>query len=137
MTKHYTNILLTLVLLGGLGVSALGQQLEVIVTVPFSFVAAGRTLPAGKYTVSRLSEDGLGQLSIASYEKGVGVLVLANHFDRHSINNSKVTFEQVGDMHYLHTIASTDGVYTIDLPRQINLVAETNQYDEMSASGSN
>jgi len=137
MTKHYASVLLALALLTGLGVSAAAEEPEVIVTVPFSFVAAGRTLPAGRYTVSRLSDDGLGQLSIRSYEQGVGVLILANRFNSHSIGESKLTFEQVGDTHYLHTIASNNGVYMIDLPRTINLVAGTQQQDNVSASGTN
>jgi hypothetical protein len=137
MTKHYASVLLALALLTGLGVSAAAEEPEVIVTVPFSFVAAGRTLPAGRYIVSRLSDDGLGQLSIRNYEKSVGVLVLANHFYSASTDNSKLRFEQVGEMHYLSSIASANGVYTIDLPRHINLVADSKQHDDLSASGTN
>jgi hypothetical protein len=58
MTKHYASVLLALALLTGLGVSAAAEEPEVIVTVPFSFVAAGRTLPAGRYIVSRLRTMG-------------------------------------------------------------------------------
>jgi hypothetical protein len=137
MKKHFASIVFTLASLIGLGVSAVGQNPEVIVTVPFSFVAAGQTLPAGRYTVSRLSDDRLRGLKISSYENRTGVLVLANHFDSQSIDNTKVTFEQVGDVHYLRTIESSDGVYTIDLPRIISLVATDKQQGSMSASGSN
>jgi hypothetical protein len=138
MKKHFASILFTVASLIGLGVSAVGQEQKVIVAVPFSFVAAGKILPAGKYTVSHLSDDGLEQLRISSYENRAGVLVLANHFDSHSVNNPKVTFEEAGDMHYLRTIESSDGIYTIDLPRTINLlVASTKQHGSMSASGTN
>ncbi|MBV8051714.1 MAG: hypothetical protein JOZ80_11030 [Acidobacteriaceae bacterium] len=137
MKKHYASILLTLASLIGLGLSAVAEQPEAVATVPFPFVAAGRLLPAGKYTVSRVSDDGVGQLSIRNYEKGVGALVLASNLNRISTDTSKLTFEQVGDMHYLHTIASHDGVYTIDLPRSVNLVAGTKQQGNMSASGTN
>jgi hypothetical protein len=62
-----TNILLTLTSLFGLGASAVAlEQREVVVTVPFDFVAGGKTLPAGTYTV-RVSSDRLGALSISSY----------------------------------------------------------------------
>ena len=137
MKKHFASILFTLASLIGLGVSAVGQEQKVIVEVPFNFVAAGKILPAGKYTVTRLSDNGLEHLSISSYENRAGVLVLANHFDSHSVENPKVTFEEVGDLHYLRTIESSDGVYTIDLPRTINLVASTKQHGSMSASGTN
>lgn len=44
-------------------------HLEVIVKIPYEFVAGGRTLPAGTCTVSRLSDDRRGSLSIVSYEQ--------------------------------------------------------------------
>jgi hypothetical protein len=137
MKKHYASILLTLASLIGLGVSAVGQEQEVVVTVPFDFVASDQTLPAGKYTVSRLSDDRLGALSIRSFENRVSVFVLPNQFESHTVDSVKVTFEQVGDVHYLRSIESRDGVYTIGLPRTINLVAGTKQHDSMSASGTN
>jgi hypothetical protein len=138
MKKYFASVLFAVVSLIGLGVSAVGQEQKVIVAVPFSFVAAGKILPAGEYTVSRLSHDGLEELRISSFENRAGVLVLANHFDSHSANSPKVTFEQVGDVHYLRTIESSEGVYTIDLPRTINLlVASTKQHGSMSPSGTN
>ena len=137
MKKHYASILLTLTSLVGLGASAVGQKQEAIVTVPFSFVARGKTLPAGRYSISRVSEAQLGGLSIRNNENGAGVFVLANHFDGDSVASSKITFEQVGNIHYLRTIATDDDVYAIALPRTINLVAATKQHDGMSASRTN
>ena len=70
MKKQYASILLTLTCLLGLGVGAEGQsQREVIVTVPYEFVAGGKTLPAGTYTVTHVSEDRFSGLIISSYEK--------------------------------------------------------------------
>lgn len=137
MKKHCASILLGLTSLVGLGTSAVGQKQEAIVTVPFSFMASGQTLPAGKYSISRVSEAQVGGLSIRNSESGDGVFVLVNHFDSESVAGSKVTFEQVGDVRYLHTIATADGVYAIALPRTINLVAGAKQHDGMSASGTN
>jgi len=138
MKKHSASILLILTSLVGLGTSAVGQKQEAIVTVPFSFMASGQTLPAGKYSISRVSEAHLGGLSIRNSENGVGVFVLANHFDSYSADSSKVSFEQVGNVYYLRAIATADGVYAIALPRTVNLVATgTKQHDDMSASGTN
>lgn len=54
MTKHYGSILLTTVCIVGFAVGAHGQEKrEVVVTVPYEFVASGKTLPAGTHTVSR------------------------------------------------------------------------------------
>ena len=41
----------------GLFAGSAQAQEEVIVKVPFAFVVQGRALPAGKYIVSRVSED--------------------------------------------------------------------------------
>ena len=137
MKKQCASILLTLTSLVGLGASAVGQKQEAIVTVPFSFMASGQTLPAGKYSISRVSEAQLGGLSIRSRENGVGVFVLANHFDGDLVASSKVTFEQLGNVRYLRTIATDGGVYAIAAPRTINFVAESKQHDGLSASGTN
>lgn len=137
MRKHCASILLTLASLVGLGVGAVGQEKEATVTIPFSFVASGHTLPAGKYSISRVSNAQLGGLSIRNSETGTGVFVLVNHLDGYSADSSKVTFDQVGGMRYLRTITSPRGVYAIALPRAINLVAKARQAEGMSASGTN
>ena len=136
MKNYYASVLLTVISLVGLG-SAVGQKQEATVAVPFSFVASGQTLAAGKYSISRVSEAQLEGLSIRNSENGTGVFVLANHFDGDSLSSSKVTFEQVGDVRYLRSIATGDGVYAITIPRTINRVAEIKQHDGMSASGTN
>ena len=122
MKKYYASVLLTIASLIG-GVSAVGlEQPEVVVAVPFDFVAGGKTLPAGTYIVSCLREDSVG-LSVISYETGSGAFVMTSQFDSHRFENPKFTFEQVGDAHFLRNIESRNGVYTIGLPRMVNVVA--------------
>jgi hypothetical protein len=108
---------------------------EVIVTIPYEFVAGGRTLPAGTYTVSRLSNDRLSGLSIVSYEQRSGVLVLTNQFENRPGNDAKVRFARVGDMYYLSSIETLDGVYTVSLPRSISVLAKSKHGGSTSASG--
>ena len=58
MKKTYLTAVLTLACMLGVGISARAQDTEgVRVKVPFEFVAGGATLPAGTYTVGRLSFD--------------------------------------------------------------------------------
>ena len=138
MKTKFASILLTLASLTGLVVSAAAQnRREVVVTVPYEFVAGGETLPAGTYTVTRLSDNRLGGLSISGYETKASVFVMASEFESRPLSGYKVTFEQVGDVHFLRTIDVPDGVYTIPLPRSMNLIARTKQHDGMSASGAN
>ena len=109
---------------------------EVIVKMPYEFVAGGRTLPAGTYTVSRLSDDRLSGLSIFSYEQRSGVVVLANQFENHPADDAKIRFVRVGDVYYLSSIVTLDGVYTLPLPRSVYLLAKSTHSNSMSASGS-
>ena len=139
MKKRYASIVLTLASLIGLGVSAVGEEKpEIVVNVPFDFVVADRTLPAGKYTVNRVSDDRLGPLSFRSYDARTGVFIMANEFKDQEIKDCEVSFEQVGEMHFLRSIETPDGLYTIALPQVImNAVAETKQHEGSSSSGAN
>ena len=94
MKYQLGNALLISASLCGLVVGARAEtHREVIVTIPYEFVAGGRTLPAGTYTVSRLSNDRITGLSIASYEQHAGVLVLTNQFESRPGDDAKVRFE--------------------------------------------
>ena len=108
---------------------------EVIAKIPYEFVVAGRTLPAGTYTVSRLSDGRLAGLSIVSYEQQSGVYVRPNQFENRPAGDTKVSFERVGGMYFLRCIETLDGVYTLSLPRSAVLMAKSPHTDGMSASG--
>jgi hypothetical protein len=137
MKKHYASILLTLICLTGLGVSARAEgKREIIVTVPYEFVAGGKTLPAGSYTVSHVN-DQRNRLIISSYENHSIVIVSPIEFNDQLAGNAKVIFEQVGDLHILSKIETLDGVYTLPEPRPVNIVAGAKQHQGMSASGTN
>ena len=126
MKQQRTNILLIITSLFGLAAGANAEtHREVIVKIPYEFVVAGRTLPAGTYTVSRLSDDRSAGLMIASYEQRSGALVLANQFENRSAGDPKVRFERLGGTYLLHTIETLDGVYTLSLPRSAVLMGPT------------
>ena len=127
-----------LLIILGLFELAAGAKAEthghVIVKVPYEFVVAGCTLPAGTYTVSRLSDDPPTGLTIASRELRSGVLLLANHFANHPADDTKVLFERIGDTYYLSSIELRDGVYTLSLPPSALLMAKSPHTDGMTAS---
>jgi hypothetical protein len=75
MKKSYLTVALTLSCLLGLGISARAQNLDKIAAnVPFDFVAGGETLPAGTYTVSRVSSGDPRSLAIRSDDNSVFLL---------------------------------------------------------------
>jgi len=136
MKQQWANVLLIITSLFGLAAGAKAEtHREVIVNIPHEFVAAGRTLPPGTYTVSRISDDRLAGLSIVSHEQRSGVLVLANQFENRPAGDTKIRFELVGGMYFLRSIETLDGVYTLSLPSSALLMAKSAHTDGMSASG--
>ena len=138
MKKHHESMLLTLTCCMVLGVDAEGQaQREVVMTVPYEFVTGDKTLPAGTYTVTRVSGDRFGGLIISSYETRSSVFVIPNEFDSYPTDNIKVSFRQIGDVHLLSKIETADGAYNIPVPHSATVVAGVKQHGDMSASGTN
>ena len=136
MKQQWVDVLLIITSLFGLAAGAKAEtHRQTIVNIPFEFVAAGRTLPAGTYTVSRLSDDPRAGLSIVSDEQRSGVLVLASHFENRPADDTKIRLEHVGGMYFLRTIETLDGVYTLPLPPSSFLMTKSAHADGMSAAG--
>lgn len=136
MQKQYLRILLALVCFAGLGVTAKAQiRREIAVTLPFEFVVSGKTLPAGTYTVSRFSNDRFDGLVLSSYENRVSVFVHPIEVESARADKPNVTFERVGESHFLSKIETSYDVYTIPVPRLPILEAKVKQQDGSPASG--
>ena len=137
MKHQLASVLLTIISLFGLAAAAKAEnRREVIVKIPHEFVVSGRTLPAGTYTVSRLSDDRLTGLSIASDENRSSAITLASQFESRPGDDPKIRLEQVGGMYFLRSIETLDGVYTFPLPHSALLMAKSAHTDGVSASGS-
>jgi hypothetical protein len=128
--------LLTLTCLLGVGISAHAQDTEgVRVKVPFEFVAGGKTLPAGEYTIGRLSLDAYSGIAISSY--GHGALVLPIAVDGTPAGQPKLSFEQVGGKRFLSEVDTPGGIYTFALPRAMVAMAQAKDQGAVSSSGTN
>ena len=140
MKKHYLRILLALVGFAGFsGIARAQAHQEIVVNLPFEFVASGKTLPAGTYTVTRLSDEKSDELVVSSRENHVSILVHAAEVESINSDRTSVKFERVGESHFLSKIATTDSIYTISVPRAATTQAAMKANDVMrsSASGSN
>src|ERR1700745_938862 len=136
MRKSYLTAVLTLTCLLGLGVSARAQDTEgVRVKVPFEFVAGGTILPAGTYTVGRISADAYSGITISSF--GHSALVLPVFVDGASAERLKLNFEHVGDKYFLREADTPGGVYTFALPRALIAVAQMKDQGAASSGGTN
>jgi hypothetical protein len=137
MKKRYASILLTLICVLGLGVAAKAQYRgEVVVTIPFEFVAGGKTLPAGTYRVSRISEDKSVGLVFSSYENRSNVFVHPVEIESARSDKPGVSFERAGEQHFLSRIQTATDVYNIPVSRSEVREAAVRSRDIGSASGS-
>src|SRR6204780_2819066 len=134
MKKSYLVAVLTLTCLPGGGVTAHAQDTEgVRVKVPFEFVAGGATLPAGTYTVGRLSVDASSGIAIRSF--GNSVLVLPQVVDGTPAEHPKLSFEQVGGKYFLSEVDTPGGTYSFGFPRAKVAAGQTKDQGTMTVSG--
>ena len=136
MKTSYFAVVLTMICLLGLGVSAHAQDASgVVVKVPFEFVAGGKTLPAGTYSVGRLSPGIHPSLIIDSKDGGAFALVLPIVPDGGSAGHTDLSFEHVGNKYFLSKVATPAGVYTLLTPRAMAKLARMNDHGVTSSSG--
>lgn len=124
MKKLCLRIAVALVGFAGLGITAKAQVADqIVVTIPFEFVVAGKTLPAGTYRVNRVSDDKWDGLVFRSFETRAGVIVRPTEVQSASADQAKVSFEKAGDEHFLSKIQTGDNVFTIPVSREAILLA--------------
>jgi hypothetical protein len=143
MKKSCLTVVLTLSCLLGLGLSARAQDVDKLaVNVPFEFVAAGETLPAGTYSVSRVSSEANRALVMRSYDNSVFLLPMFFDGSPESVNgapadHAELSFEHVGDRYFLSKVETLGGVYVFRTPRAMTQVAQMKDHETGSSSGAN
>src|ERR1700739_5119634 len=90
---------------------------DIIAKLPFQFVVDGTTLPAGIYTISHLTNDNSGPLMLTRRDNGSSVFVLPGGSESASANNPHVSFQRIGEEHFLSTIQTTLETYYIPVSR--------------------
>jgi len=143
MKKSYLTVVLTLTCLLGLGISARAQDLDKIAAnVPFDFVAGGETLPAGTYSVSRVSSGDPRSLAIRSDDNTVFLLPMSFDGDPVPVNgapsdHAELSFEHVGGKYFLSKVETRGGIYAFRTPRAMSQVAQMMDHQTGSSSGAN
>ena len=141
MTKRYLRMLVALVGFAAFAITAHGQTPtldQLVVKIPFEFVAGGKTLPAGEYQVRRLSNDP-GFLLLSNYEDRANAIVLPVEREESRRGKPQLSFETADNRHFLSQIDTSDYVYNLQVPHaETQLAATPHQGVSGSASsGSN
>jgi hypothetical protein len=112
---------------------------QLIVKVPFQFVAGGRTLPAGEYRISRVRDDEPGVLLLRSQENPRDSVILFAATHENSHGEGELGFAVVNGQHLLRGIETLDYSYAFSLPRAQAVMAAAPQQGAMApaSSGSN
>jgi len=136
MKKLCLRIAVALVSFAGLGITAKAQVVDqVVVTIPFQFVIAGKTLPAGTYRVNRVSDDKWEGLILSSFENHASAIVHPIEMESTPDDKAHVSFETAGDEHFLSKIETADNVFTIPVSHAAILLASGKSHTN-TASGS-
>ena len=136
MRKLCLRIAVALVSFAGLGITAKAQVVDqVVVTIPFQFVVAGKTLPAGTYHVTRAeSDDKWAGLIFSSFENRVSTIVHPIEVENTPAEKAHVSFEIAGGEHFLSKIETANNLFTIPVSRAAILLAEKSHSDTSSRS---
>ena len=104
-------------------------------TVPFEFVVDGEALPAGTYKLSRLGDDKFEGLILRNETTRTSVFVHPMEVEEASSDMPRVSFERVGQEHFLSKIQTSHDVYEIVARSEIlEATARAHQDKPTSAS---
>jgi hypothetical protein len=143
MKTIYVRFLSAFFGLAAFAAAARAQEIDqIIVKVPYEFVASGKTLPAGTYRVHRAYDDrGTKVLVMTSFENREGVLLLSSDVSTTREYKPAVSFEHIGDQYFLSKIETADHIFTypVSTKAATQVVAMKKQTSPAasSSSGSN
>ena len=129
MTKKAYVILSMSIMAFALVAPLSAQSLRLTANIPFEFMVAGKTLPAGQYTMSNGSDPYVVLLQGGDHRSGV--LTLTNHEEILQTNDpasmTKLEFNKYGNHYFLSEVV--DGYrgigYTVPMTRSERELAKT------------
>ena len=90
-----------------------GDLDRIVVNIPYDFVVSGKTLPAGTYTVQRLSDYDEHPLSISCVEHRTAAIIVSGEVEPAIQAHPAVTFLNSGDQHFLTRIQTGEHVFNL------------------------
>lgn len=117
MKKQITVVLLGLSLMFTAAASASAQAAGLMrVQVPFDFVAGGKQLRAGSYTVRRLRSDAESTLLVRSEDGREAAVVLTNAGGA-AASRASLSFRQYGEQYFLAEVSIPGTASVRELPK--------------------
>jgi hypothetical protein len=133
--KKYAGILSAIALFCGLSVVAQAElRDDVAVKVPFDFVVGKKVLPAGTYKVTSSSQNN-STLRLTGLDNRSSAIVLPFEGQSANADMPKLSFQQVGEQHFLSAIETAHNVYGIRVSRSRMMEAAARSRDNVSISG--
>lgn len=135
MKSIYARFLGAFLGLAAFAAAAHGQAADqVVVDIPYDFVASGKTLPAGTYKITRVNHLSPNQLVLTNAKTGSGVLLLADLLEQARDEQPRLAFEVVGGQHVLSSIETADHIFRFPLSASAAAVVAKRQ-NAPSSSG--
>lgn len=104
ISRRRLSIFTILVLFAALAASSAYARISrsTVVQIPFDFIVAGKTLPAGEYLVERSTLNSADGLRLISTDKNAGVFVLTTTVQSNwRQSGSKLVFNRYQDQYFL------------------------------------
>jgi hypothetical protein len=137
MRRQCLRIVIALIGVAVFGVAVKAQVLDQIeVNIPYEFVVAGKTLPAGTYRMKRVGVTGPRLLILNSLETRATAIIRSTWVENNHADKNEVSFVQVGEEHFLSKIETPNHLFTISVSRSEILEAAAKSQSGSSASRS-
>ena len=137
MKTIYVRFLSAFFALAALAVATRAQAVDkLIVNIPHDFVAAGKTLPAGTYTINRINDFNNTELSLASFENRDGVLLISSEVASTREDKPALTFQHIGDQYFLSKIETLDHTFSFPVSAKPAVQVAMKKQGSPSTSGS-
>jgi len=109
-------VVVTLVVLSGMAAAQLIGSSKIVAQVPFEFMVANKTVPAGEYVVQAFTMDG-NTLVIRNTEAKVGLVSTSSQTEgKQDASHYALVFKHYGDRYFLSGIKLEGSKITYCLP---------------------
>jgi hypothetical protein len=135
MKRNYFRMFVVSLFVASFGVAAqAGEPDRLVVNIPYDFVVSGKTLPAGAYRVSRVTDNDLHHIAISSVDTGATVFTLSSDIQSVSSSDPKVTLQSSGEQYFLSKIRTADHIFTIPVSKSSLAAAESGHNSYVSGT---